>query len=244
MTIGYRHGLSILELVFYFLSLFVAVFLVVRHGFRTNSGFLFLAIFALARIVGACCDLATINNPSAGLFTAAAICSSIGLSPLMLACAGLLSRADLSIEKMTGRKALPNLTFNIFRLVTIAALALSIAGITANMSPSGFQTPDSKVKIGMALYVLCWAMMVAILVLLSLRRGESKQAKSVPCWPLPSFSMLDGNVTALLMMSVLEEIIVVIICLSVGMTLQVRARGNQEQVDRGDDLPSYQSGKP
>lgn len=93
MTIGYRHGLSILELVFYFLSLFVAVFLVVRHGFRTNSGFLFLAIFALARIVGACCDLATINNPSAGLFTAAAICSSIGLSPLMLACAGLLSRA-------------------------------------------------------------------------------------------------------------------------------------------------------
>lgn len=175
-------------------------------------------------------------------------------------------RSDLSIEKMTGRKALPNLTFNIFRLVTIAALALSIAGITANMSPSGFQTPDSKVKIGMALYVLCWAMMVAILVLLSLRRGgiETGEKRTLLAVALSTpfifvrllyalltwfshnsaFSMLDGNVTALLMMSVLEEIIVVIICLSVGMTLRVRARGNQEQVDRGDDLPSYQSGKP
>lgn len=93
MTVTYRHGISILELLIYFPSLFVSIFLVIRHGLRKNSGFLFLTTFALARIVGACCDLATINNPSTGLFIAAAICSSIGLSPLMLACTGLLSRA-------------------------------------------------------------------------------------------------------------------------------------------------------
>lgn len=93
MTITYRHGISILQLIIYFPSLFLSIFLVVRHGLNKSSGFLFLTIFALTRIVGACCDLATINNPSTGLYIAAAICSSIGLSPLMMACTGLLSRA-------------------------------------------------------------------------------------------------------------------------------------------------------
>jgi hypothetical protein len=93
MTITYRHGISILQLIVYFPSLFLSIFLVVRHGIRTNSGFAFLATFALARIVGASCDLATISQPSTGLYIAAAICSSVGLSPLMLACTGLLSRA-------------------------------------------------------------------------------------------------------------------------------------------------------
>lgn len=93
MAVTYRHGISILQLIIYFPSLFLSIFLVIRHGLRTNSGFLFLTTFALARIVGACCDLATINNSSVSLYIAAAICSSIGLSPLMLACTGLLSRA-------------------------------------------------------------------------------------------------------------------------------------------------------
>lgn len=93
MTITYRHGISILELLIYIPSFFLSTFLVFRHGFRKNSGFFFLSTFTLTRIVGACCDLATINNPTTGLFIAAAICSAVGLSPLMLACSGLLSRA-------------------------------------------------------------------------------------------------------------------------------------------------------
>lgn len=94
MGVTYRHGISILQVIVYFPCLFTAAFLVFRHGLRTNSGFLFLVLFALARIIGACCDLATISDPtSTGLFTASAICSSIGLSPLMLSCTGLLSRA-------------------------------------------------------------------------------------------------------------------------------------------------------
>lgn len=56
-----------------------------------NSGFFFLTVFALTRIVGTCCDRATIKNASTGLFIAAAICSSIGLSLLMLAYTGPLS---------------------------------------------------------------------------------------------------------------------------------------------------------
>lgn len=92
-SVTYRNGISILELVAYLPSFFVAAFLVYRHGVRRSGGFIFLVIFTIARVVGACCELATINKPSIGLYTAAAICSSIGLSPLLMTCSGLLSRA-------------------------------------------------------------------------------------------------------------------------------------------------------
>lgn len=93
MGVSYHNGISILQLIIYIPAFFLSAFLVHRHGIRRSSGFFFVNVFAQARIVGACCDLATISNPSIGLYVAAAICSSIGLSPLLLACTGLLSRA-------------------------------------------------------------------------------------------------------------------------------------------------------
>jgi hypothetical protein len=91
-SVTYRDGVSILELIAYLPALFVAALLVYRHGVRHSGGFIFLVIFTIVRIVGACCELATINKPSTGLYIAAAICSSIGLSPLLMTCSGLLSR--------------------------------------------------------------------------------------------------------------------------------------------------------
>lgn len=93
MTISYSNGISILQLIIYLPCLFIAAFLVWRHGARRTAGFIFLLAFVLLRIVGACCGLATIHNPSKGLYIAQAVCSSVGLSPLILACSGLLSRA-------------------------------------------------------------------------------------------------------------------------------------------------------
>lgn len=93
MVVTYQHGISILELCIYFPACFLSVFLVARHGLAQSSGFLWLLLFTVTRIVGSCCDLATINNYSKDLVIASAICSSIGISPLMLVCTGLLSRA-------------------------------------------------------------------------------------------------------------------------------------------------------
>jgi hypothetical protein len=94
MGVTYHNGISILQLIVYLPVFFLSAFLVFRHSLRRSSGFFFLNVFAQARIVGTCCDLATIDNQTAiGLYVASAVCSSIGLSPLLLACAGLLSRA-------------------------------------------------------------------------------------------------------------------------------------------------------
>jgi hypothetical protein len=94
MTINYRHGITILEIIVYTPTLFLALWMAFHHGFKKSSGWYFFNIFSLARIVGAACYLATIQSPSnVNLYIAWAVCTSIGLSPLILACIGLLSRA-------------------------------------------------------------------------------------------------------------------------------------------------------
>ena len=94
MAINYQDGIAILQLIIYIPCLFVAVLLTFRHGLRKSSSWYFITFFTLIRIVGACCLLATISWPrNIGLHTTAIICSAIGLSPLILTCVGLLSRA-------------------------------------------------------------------------------------------------------------------------------------------------------
>jgi hypothetical protein len=98
MTVTYRDGISILELIVYLPCLFLALWLAVHHGITRSSAWYFLIIFTIIRVVGSCCQLATISKPSdIGLDIAAVICNSIGLSPLILTCVGLLARAYVSL---------------------------------------------------------------------------------------------------------------------------------------------------
>lgn len=93
MALQYRHGISILEIVVYCPTLFLAVWMVLRHGFKKSAGWYFFVMFCLARIIGAACYLATIQDPSnVSLYITWAVCTSLGLSPLILACVGLISR--------------------------------------------------------------------------------------------------------------------------------------------------------
>ncbi|KAJ5902696.1 hypothetical protein N7495_003224 [Penicillium taxi] len=248
MALAYIHVISILQLIIFLPSFFISLFLVIRHGLRTNSGFLFLTTFALARIIGACCELATINNSSTGLWTAAAICSAIGLSPLMLACSGMLSRVNESIRENVGRFALPDQTFIFYRIFNIAALSVTIAGISASMSVEGLQNPDTKAKVGMILYIVAFALLCLLLAIILLRcssipKGEHRAVLAVAIsmpfifvrliyvvliWFLHdhTFNMIDGNNTVKLVMSVLEEFAVIIAFLGIGLTLQVRRQSS------------------
>ena len=87
-----RGGISILELIFYIPSLITAIFICARHGFGKNSGWIFLVIFSLARVLGACCQLGTYSSNSTSLETATLVLNLLGLTPLLLATLGLLSR--------------------------------------------------------------------------------------------------------------------------------------------------------
>ncbi|CAG8295179.1 unnamed protein product [Penicillium salamii] len=250
MTIDYRHGISILEIIVYSPTLFVALWMAFHHGFKKSSGWYFFVVFSLARIVGAACYLATIAAPSeVGLYIAWAVCTLLGLSPLILGCLGLLSRANDSIMRKTGNAFSP-IIFRFVVLVSLVALILSIVGSTQNSDIThGSITTESKVAL--VLFLITWLAVCGLFLLIasrshSIEDGERRLLLAVGIslplilvrlvysfvyafGHLASFNMLSGNVTIQLVMSVLEEIVIVFICLGIGLTLQVRPSAEYTQ---------------
>jgi hypothetical protein len=172
--------------------------------------------------------------------------------------------SNLSVRNTTGRQPLPDFAFYFFHCLTITCLALTVAGITADMSPQAMENPDIKIKVGVILFIVSWVVMCLFLAVLiwqrdSLDKGEHRNIVavvvsapfllvrilySVVMWfsHNPDFSLFNGNVTVQLVMSVLEELVVVVVCLAVGMTLRVRGKtsSHEEEVDAsGHLLASY-----
>ncbi|CAG8885598.1 unnamed protein product [Penicillium egyptiacum] len=258
MTIDYRHGISILELIVYSPTLFLALWMALHHGFKRSSGWFFFILFCLARIVGAACYLATIHHASdVDLYITWAVCTSLGLSPLLLACIGLLSRANDSIMRKTA-KALPLAVFRLVGLFALVGVILSVVGATKNSNIAhGLVTTETKV--GLIFYLVAWIGVCGLFLLLlkrteSIEDGEHRLLLAVGV-SLPlilvrltysfiynfgqnaEFNMLSGNVTIQLVMSVLQELLVVLVCLGIGLTLQVRPAAEytqQSSVYRGE----------
>ncbi|KAJ5384202.1 hypothetical protein N7517_002113 [Penicillium concentricum] len=257
MAIDYRHGISILEVIVYSPTLFLALWMAFHHGFKKSSGWFFFVVFCLARIVGSACYLATIHYPSSvDLYIAWAVCTSLGLSPLLLACIGLLSRANDSIMRKTAN-AFPPMFFRVVGIFALVGVILSIVGATAN-SDITHGLINIETKVGLIFYLVAWIGVCGLLLLVSTRThsiedGEHRLLLAVGI-SLPlilvrliysfiyafgqkaEFSMLSGNITIQLVMSILEEIVVVLVCLGIGLTLQVRPSAEYTQ------QPSVSSG--
>lgn len=90
----YADTIAIFQLVYYSPCLFGSIFVAGRHGAMKSSGWTFLTIFCIVRIVGAAARIATIDNPtSKNAYTIALVCSVLGLSPLLMASLGFIARA-------------------------------------------------------------------------------------------------------------------------------------------------------
>lgn len=147
-----------------------------------------------------------------------------------------------SIMRKTGNPIKP-LVFRAIGLVPLVALILSIVGATQN-SDITHSLVNTETRVGLVLYLVTWAIVCGLLIFLasrssSIEDGEHRLLLAVAL-SLPlilvrliyslvysfghqaEFSMLSGNVTIQLVMSVLEEIVIVLICLGIGLTLQVR----------------------
>jgi hypothetical protein len=92
MQLDGREILSAVEIALYSPFLIAALAVCFRHGFKRAEGWIFLLLLCLIRLVGAACDISTHNSPSQGLYVTVAILDSIGISPLLLATLGILSR--------------------------------------------------------------------------------------------------------------------------------------------------------
>ncbi len=95
MAIDSRGYVSIAELIVYIPATIASAIVCSRHGFSRSSGWVFTLVLCIVRIVGSVCQLITYSNQSTGLITATVIIDSIGLSPLLLATLGMLSRLSV-----------------------------------------------------------------------------------------------------------------------------------------------------
>ncbi|EFE29277.1 uncharacterized protein ARB_03848 [Trichophyton benhamiae CBS 112371] len=217
MAVDYRHGVAIFSLIVYLPCFFIAVYIALRHGFAKSAGWYFLVVLSLVRVIGSCLELATIANPSEGLIKGAAA----------------LNR---------GRKGIPPIVFRVVGLLVLLGLILSIVGINSQEDGAMSYKPNAKSKAAICVTLGVWVITVGLAFIINgnkhnLPAGEKRLllavAISLPfilirlLYSLISafshsrrFSAVSGNVTIYLVMAVLEEMVVVITCLGVGITLQ------------------------
>ncbi|RDW94675.1 hypothetical protein BP5796_00438 [Coleophoma crateriformis] len=243
MTLSYRNAVSIAELIVYLPSLAVALLLCTRHGFGRSSTFWFLVIFTLARVVGPGMELATMSDPTnVSLYEGVVILQSIGLSPLMMSTTALLSRLLGNIQKSTNT-FLKTRMLQLVELVILVALILGIVGgiQSSNGIAQGSYHPNALNKVGVALFIACFAVIVMATIALSFSVAHADQGEKrilaavaislpfmlvrliysimVTYTTAKAFNQLTGSVTVLLCVALIEEFIIVVIYEAVGVTL-------------------------
>ena len=97
--------LWIVELALYLILAPATLYLSFRHGKHGALGFFYLQVFAVLRIVSDIIFIAQRNDTTYS--ESAAIVSSVGLSPLILALAGFIHEEHVYLVKATHSPALP-----------------------------------------------------------------------------------------------------------------------------------------
>jgi ABC-type proline/glycine betaine transport system permease subunit len=152
MGLAPRGVLDVVELVFYIPALGLSIWILVKHGFGRQLGWIYLAILSLVRIVGASTGLASVNNHSAGLTQASVVCAGIGLSPLLLAMVGIIKRVNEGMQS----KGVPPRIVDSVSIPILVGLILGIVGSTKafNSDPTVRASSAGYTKAAVILYIL------------------------------------------------------------------------------------------
>ncbi|KAL1870515.1 hypothetical protein VTK73DRAFT_2623 [Phialemonium thermophilum] len=169
MVLTTLNKISIAQICVYAPALIIGVVLAVRHGFGRSSGWMYLILFSIIRILGAALQLETTHNPTdVGLYVGATTLQSLGLSPLILVMLGLLSRVVEGIRSNTSIPIMPR-HIRIVQILVIVGLVLGIVGgtklgtvitdATKNGNESSYEMP-SESRIGLALMIAGFGLLV------------------------------------------------------------------------------------
>jgi hypothetical protein len=160
MGLSSRTILNIVELVYYGPALLLALWIINKHGMGRQSGWIYLAILAVVRIVGAATGIAANSNPSQGLIETSDIAYSVGLSPLFLAWLGVIKRVNEGMHV----HSIPPRLINLVHLPIIAGLILGIIGGMKlfDTNPASVNTGITYTKIAIILFILTLIALAAI----------------------------------------------------------------------------------
>lgn len=244
--ISYRSRVSIALIVLYVPVFFTAIFLATRHGLGLNSGWICLIFFAIIRMLYSSFQLATIHQPTdVGLYIGAAVMSGVGLGPLVLAAVGMLIRVRNSIHK-NYETVIVVKHLHLIQAVTIVGVILALAGgIKAgeDFKHSGHFNTLPLTKIAISLFVVAYTAVLTVAAFTAfnvphIERGERRLLLAIGL-SLPfllvrliyscfvafaneaRFSLISGSVSIMLAMGVIQEFIVVMIFLVMGLTLRI-----------------------
>lgn len=244
MGLSNRNGLSIAELVVYAPAAVMGLTLFIRHGFRILTGWLFLLLFCLIRITGAALNLATINNPKViAFYTVPVELFTVGQVVVIYVTLGLLARLTNSINKIypTRLKAIYFQLLRIPLIVGIILVILGLDGAEGTWLTTGIYATPLLAKIGTIIVVAAFAVLVLMAGVFIPRRSQAEPTDRflldmvMASFPLiliriiysllsafvegPTFNPIYGNVAALGLLAIVEEMIVTIIYVTVGFRL-------------------------
>jgi hypothetical protein len=238
MTWDARDTIALVELIFYIPFLFLSVFVCSRHGFSRSSGWLYIIILCIVRIIGGILQFVSHNDHSTGLLEATLVLDSVGITPLLLATLGLLSRF-VDFVNAHSKTTLTSRHFRLVQVVLFVGLILAVVGGTSmNVDANGtYQVPGTS-QAGVILYIVAFAGLI-LMFLLSVPQASAVPTKErrVPlavalALPFLSvrllysvlsvfshnhiFSVATGSSTVRLGMAVIEEFVVVAVYVMLG----------------------------
>lgn len=159
-----KGDLAAVEIAFFAPALLIGLYIVFRHGFNRQAGWVYIVVLSLLRIIGGAATLyMDVNNDfSTSLIETAVITSSIGTAPLLLALMGFLARINAGME----RKSLPQLAFRPIQLAALAALIIAIIGGVneSSTSPTDQQTGKSLEEAASIVFALIWLVLALITI--------------------------------------------------------------------------------
>lgn len=244
-SLTYRNDVFIFVLAAYLPAFAIAIRLTFLHGVSRTAGWRFLIMFTLARLLSACFQLATIGYPdNDSLYAGYVVLLNIALCPLELLTLSLLSRVLQSINK-TQTTFLKINHIRVVQILVSISLLISIAGgvlTETNWGKTGVFNPSVVSKVGTAVFVVCFAMTIIItgMICKSMHAAEAKEKRLLLVVAISrpfmlvrviyaaisnfryttTFSSLFGDVTILLVMVLIMELIVVVMYEAVGLTLE------------------------
>ncbi|KAI5460393.1 hypothetical protein BGZ63DRAFT_246888 [Mariannaea sp. PMI_226] len=142
--------LSTAELAIYAMLTIPAIFILFKHGKPGLLGWFYLQAFFMLRIVGGALALSGSSSAS--------IVSNIGLSPLILAAAGILHEARIyRCPTMNGK--VEWIKVILYHFLVTSGVALLAAGASGLQGSSPSSSDENLVKVGIAILTVAWVVL-------------------------------------------------------------------------------------
>ncbi|KAK9244166.1 hypothetical protein V1506DRAFT_561377 [Lipomyces tetrasporus] len=256
------HGyIAIAELAVYPIALVISVFNCWRHRSNRRTGWIYLSIFCICRIVASALVIAAekSSDPSTGVIVAEMIVSNIALTPLLLAALGFLTTSAQLTLGETMPKILTKL-LHISRLVLTAAIVLGIVGGVDLANNGASQTGHTLSRVSVILITVVFVFLTFLSLYFQVFARTQSHSRTLVLGVMVSlpfllvrivysllysfssstankFSTLTGDWKIYLGMDVVMEFVVLAVLTATGLVLQMY--GRRETILHVGSLSAY-----